>query len=550
MLTASRLSSRFGDNLILDDVSFALNAGERIGLVGPNGAGKTTLLRILAGDLRPDGGAVAMAPHTRAGYLRQGFADLPEGTLADLLDVPTHGLVGASAAVDRAIHALADPALDPDAAADAYQTALDRFVGVGGYEALDRLLTLLDRLGFGLPDPDLARPLSGLSGGEKTRAGIAGLLASQPDLLLLDEPTNHLDADALGWLAEFIEGYQGAVLIVSHDRGFLDQVATAIYELDDVTHALTVYPGNFSDYVAARQAAEAAQLDAWQRQQREIARIEADIAGIKGNAYHIEGETINFYYSKRAKKLARTAKVRERKLERLLESEERIDKPELRWGLALEFGEASGGGRDVVHLGDVAVTLGETPVLRGLELDLRHGERVALTGPNGAGKSTLMRVITGEIAPDRGVVRLGATVKVGYFAQEQELLDLDQTVLAQARARASGTEGEIRAYLHRFLFGGETVYRRAGDLSYGERARLMLALLVLEGANFLLLDEPLNHLDIQARERFEQALLNFDGTMLMVLHDRYAIERLATRVVQLRDGVLHAADLPRLQATG
>jgi ATP-binding cassette, subfamily F, member 3 len=548
MLTASRLSARFGDNLILDDVTFTLNAGERIGLVGPNGAGKTTLLRILAGDLRPDGGSVAIAPSALVGYLRQGFAELPEGTLADLLDVPTHGLLGASAALDRATDLLADPAHDPGPAADAYQAALDRLTALGGYEALDTLLTLLDRLG--LPDADLRRPLSGMSGGEKTRAGIAGLLATRPDLLLLDEPTNHLDAEALAWLAEFVAGYQGAVLIVSHDRAFLDQVATAIYELDDVTHALTVYPGDFSDYVAIKQVAEAAQLDAWQRQQREIARIEADIAGIKGNAYHIEGETINFYYSKRAKKLARTAKVRERKLERLLESEERIDKPELRWGLALEFGEASAGARDVVHLEDVAVTLGDTPVLRGLDLDLRHGERVALTGPNGTGKSTLMRVISGEIAPERGIVRIGANVRIGYFAQEQELLDLDQTVLAQARARASGAEGEIRAYLHRFLFGGETVYRRAGDLSYGERARLMLALLVLEGANFLMLDEPLNHLDIQARERFEQALLNFDGTMLMVLHDRYAIERLATRVVELREGVLHETNPPRMKVAG
>ncbi len=546
MLTASRLSSRFGDNLILDDVTFTLNAGERVGLVGPNGAGKTTLLRILAGDLRPNGGAVAIAPSARVGYLRQGFADLPEGTLADLLDVPTHGLVSANAALDHAMDTLADPDLDPAVAGDAYQAALDRFTDLGGYEALDTLLTLLGRLG--LPDADLQRPLSGMSGGEKTRAGIAGLLASRPDLLLLDEPTNHLDADALAWLADFIAGYPGAVLIVSHDRAFLDQVVTAIYELDDVTHALTVFPGSFSDYVAARQAAEAAQLDAWQRQQREIARIESDIAGIKGNAYHIEGETINFYYSKRAKKLARTAKVRERKLEKLLESEEHIDKPELRWGLALEFGEASAGARDVLHLADVAVTLGETPVLRGASLDLRHGERVALAGPNGAGKSTLMRVITGEITPERGIVRVGANVRIGYFAQEQELLDLDRTVLDQARARAAGTEGEIRAFLHRFLFGGETVYRRAGDLSYGERARLMLALLVLEGANFLLLDEPLNHLDIQARERFEQALLNFDGTMLMVLHDRYAIERLATRVVALREGVLHGAELPHLHA--
>ncbi|MDP8909124.1 MAG: ATP-binding cassette domain-containing protein [Chloroflexota bacterium] len=540
MLTASHLSKRFGDELILDSISFSINRGDRIGLVGANGAGKTTLLALIAGELSPDGGAIARAKHLRTGYLRQGFADLPAGTLRDLLDIPTDGLLTAGQALERATAALADVERDPVETTAAYEAALDRFNAAGGYVAHDRLTALLDRLG--LPETDLSRPLDTLSGGQKTRAGLAGLLAAEPDLLLLDEPTNHLDLEALDWLGNFLAAYDGALLVVSHDRGFLDRVATTIYELDAVSHSLTVYPGNYSDYVAARHAADVAYREAYERQQREIARIERDIRQMQGIASGIEHETIHYHYRKVAKKVARTAKVRERKLERLLESEERIDKPERQWGLALAFDSGRDGARDVATLAGVSVQLGGRPVLRNVDFHLRHGDRVALIGANGAGKSTLIRILAGELKPESGVVRLGAGVHVGHFAQEQGNLDLGRTVLEQARSVATGSETEIRTFLHRFLFGGEMVHRRVSDLSYGERARLMLALLVLRGATVLLLDEPLNHLDVGAREQFEQALGQFEGTIVMVLHDRFAIERLATRVVELRDGVLRELD--------
>ncbi len=541
MLAVSDLSKRYGDHLVLDRVSFTVNPGDRIGLVGPNGGGKSTLLAVLAGEEEPDAGSVTLALRTRIGYLRQGFADLPSATLAALLDVPTGGLATALAHIDTATAALAalDADADADAAMRAYDDALAALEARGGYAAVDELQRLLAALG--LAGVSFETPLAALSGGQKTRAGLAALLASRPDLLLLDEPTNHLDLDALAWLEGFVRDYQGAVLVVSHDRAFLDRTVTQIFELDDATHRLTAYPGAYSDYLAAKGAAAAAHADAYTRQQREIARVERDIRAVASHAGTTERATQHDFLRARAKKVARTAKVRERKLEKLLASEERIDKPERRWGLALEFAERDESGRDVAVAENASVELSGRPILRDIDLHVRFGERVAITGPNGGGKTTLLRLLLGEVAPSAGRVRLGAGVVPGRYAQEQETVDPRLTVLDQARTVAPLSETDARSFLHRFLFGGEAVFRRAADLSYGERARLALALLVLRGANFLLLDEPLNHLDLPSRERFEEALAGFGGTVLVVLHDRYAIERVATRVLEMRAGRLHEA---------
>lgn len=533
MLSLNLVSKTLGDHLVLDRVSFVLNRGERLGLVGPNGAGKTTLLAIASRQLPADSGSVTVDPQARVGFLRQGFADIQDGTLTALLDASLDGLLAAHRALDDAttnLHASGDERLE------AFAAATDTFEAAGGYERLDELQVLLAR--FGLEGRDPETPLAALSGGEKTRAGLAALLASRPDLLLLDEPTNHLDLDALGWLEQFLLGYRGAILIVSHDRAFLDRVATGILELDDLTHQLTAYPGNYSDYLAEKDRLALAQADAFQRQQREIARIERDIRAVAAHGQQTERETTNDHLRRKAKKVARTAKVRERKLEKLLTSEERIDKPERRWGLALDFAEGSETGRDVVMLSGVTVCYGARRVLDGIDLHIRAGERIALTGPNGAGKSTLLAVMCGTRGSDAGRVRVGAAVRFGFYDQEQELVALDTSPLDQARAAAAGEESEVRAFLHKFLFTGENVLRPARELSYGERARLALALLVRRGANVLVLDEPLNHLDLAARERFEEALAQFDGTVIIVLHDRYAIARIATRVLELRDGRL------------
>jgi ATP-binding cassette, subfamily F, member 3 len=383
----------------------------------------------------------------------------------------------------------------------------------------------------------MSRLLKTLSGGQKTRAGLAGLLASRPDLLVLDEPTNHLDADALGWLDAFLTGYRGAVLIVSHDRGFLDAIVTRIFELDPVTRTLRSYAGSYSDFVDAKRNEEEEAQAAWQRQQAEVARVKRDIQAIENKARTIEASTIDYAVRKKAAKIARPGVVRKKKLERMLEDEDAASRPERRWGMSLDFAWSTDGARDVIRLTNVHVALGGHVILSGVDLLVRHGDRVAILGPNGSGKTTLMRVIMGDLAPDAGEVRIGAGVKVGYFAQEQQTLNRNRTVLEQARSAAAMSESDLRTFLHKFLFGGDTVHRRVGELSYGERARLMLALLVLRGNTVLLLDEPLNHLDIEAREEFEQALEQFQGTTLMVLHDRYTVQRLANRVIEMRDGV-------------
>ncbi len=534
MLTANHLSKRYGDSPILDAISFTLNQGERIGLVGPNGSGKSTLLQLLTGQEAPDTGAVSVAPGATIGYLRQGFADIPDGTLATLLDGPTAGLIRSQERVDRALALYGDPSIDPERVAETHDAAIAAFEAAGGYQSLDELGALLAR--FGLDHVPFDTPLRNLSGGQKTRAGLAGLLTHRPDVLILDEPTNHLDIDALQWLETFLNAYPGAVLLVSHDRGFLDAVVTRILELDILTHHATSYVGTFSDYVATRRHEEAEQAAAYARQQKNIARIEEDIRGTEHHARTIEANTIDFAVRKKAAKIARPAVVRKKKLERLLESSDHVDKPLRTWGMSVDLNVSAQGSRDVIVMDDASLGYGREVILRNVSLHLTYGDRVAITGPNGGGKSTLMRSITGELPPLAGSVRLGGSTKVGYFAQEQDTLDPGLSVMEQARKVGGGGEWDVRTFLHKYLFGGEMVHRRIGTLSYGERARLMLAILVLEGANLLVLDEPLNHLDLTAREEFEQALEGFEGPMLLVLHDRFAIERLATRVIEVRDG--------------
>ncbi len=533
MLRVSNLDKYYGGTPVLLGVSLTLGHGERAGIVGPNGSGKSTLLRLIAGQERPDSGSISLAPGAALGYLRQGFLGDEAQPIGQVLE--PHGLVWtAHLEMERAGAVLAATPTDGEALAH-YEAAAGHFEELGGYLRLGMVEEVLRGLGLDRVDP--SRPVATLSGGQKTRLALASLLLGAPDLLLLDEPTNHLDVDALEWLEGFIARYRGTVLLVSHDRAFLDATVDTILELDDRTHTIRPYAGTYSDYAAAKRAEIDAQWEAYRQQERRRERVEEDIRNTRSHALHTEYQTKDSSARRLANKVMRTAIVRERKLEKKL-AEETVEKPKASWNLKLDFTPAQGGAREVLQAEGLRKRFGDRVVLDGVDLHLRHGEHVVLTGPNGGGKSTLLKIIAGELAADAGAVRLGSGVVVGYFGQEQEGLDPGMTPLETLRAAAPMTETEARNLLHRYLFAGEEVFTPVGRLSYGERSRLVLARLVLSGATLLLLDEPTNHLDIPSRERFESALSGFDGTVLAVLHDRYLIDRLATRVVELRDGVL------------
>jgi ATP-binding cassette subfamily F protein 3 len=537
VLHVSNLSKRYGDLLLFHRVNFDINDGDRIALIGPNGCGKTTLLRLVMGLERPDSGSARFdVPLDRVGYLPQSL-DL---TAFETIEQALAGLHGQplsywEAEVERLANLLAHA--DPTkigVIAQAYAQALDELTRAADTLPQHRLQEVL--AGFELDQLPLDQPVRLLSGGQKTRLGLARLLLASPALLLLDEPTNHLDITALTWLEGYLRAYQGAMLLVSHDRAFLDRVVSGVLEMDQLTHTVTAYPGAYSDYARAKAREREVYLQRYQEQQQDIADLEAAADRWKTHATSIQNTSLHFYYRKRAKKVARQATVRLKRVERLLGSEDRLEKPRQRWTMKLDLGEASPSGQDVISLQALSMAFGELLLFEGVNLLLQRGERIALVGTNGSGKTTLLRLITGQLQPTHGTVRLGSNVQLGYLSQEQENL-LHYGSPLDAVLRLGGlSETDARTFLHQFLFAGDEVHTAMAQLSFGQRARLNLGLLVLQGCNLLLLDEPINHLDIPSRETFEQALEGFEGAVLAVVHDRYFIERFATAVWALRDG--------------
>ena len=563
MIQISDVTKYYGDTCVLESVSFVLNRGECAGLIGPNGCGKTTLLRIIAGQEEPDRGSIRFtASDVRVGYLPQGAEYPSHVSVGQVMEETISGLSEARRNVEsltRRISGMRGNELEC-ALAD-YSRALECFERLGGYDVERRMLILLEGLGLNQEDSQIVldTPVGILSGGQKTRLGLARCLLAQPELLLLDEPTNHLDIEALEWLEGFLQLYEGAVLVVSHDRTFLDRVVDKILELDEMTHQLTLYDGNYSAYIDAKERELIQQWASYKDQQDTVARMKAAIGAHKGYASQIEGGTIDFALRKRAKGIARRGVVLERRLERFLESDEIVDKPTLAWQMKLEFEDTLRSGEDVMALEDLSLSFDDVDggnryeLLSQVNLTLHRGDRVALVGPNGSGKTTLLRVITGELLPTTGQVRLGTGVRIGYYAQEQETLDLDSTPYEEIRRLATLDETEVRSFLHYFLFTGDEVFTPIGQLSYGERARLALSLLVAQGCNLLLLDEPINHLDIASRVSFEQAMSVFGGTVLTAVHDRYFIRRFATHLWAIHEWKLRAyvdlEDLQRSRAT-
>ena len=537
MLQVLNISKSYGSEVVLENVSFVVNAGERAGLIGPNGSGKSTLLRIIAGVEEADTGRVALSSNASSAWIPQGFEADSAQTIGEAV---RRGLAEHAAAYERLLkieNKMARAAgSELDALIEEYGRASDEFALLGGYDVEHRTAAILQGLGLGAVPDDT--PLSTLSGGQRTRAGLASIIVCDPDVLLLDEPTNHLDIQALEWLEEYLSTYMGAAVIVSHDRAFLDAAVTDILELNGLRPGIVAYPGAYSDYSDARKRELEKRTAAWKDQEAERRRIERDISRTKQTALRTETSTNHDFYRGRAKKVARKAKVRERRLRRMLSSPDRVERPKPEWTMKLDFGRAARGASRVLLLENIGHQFDGRWLFRDVDLTLEHGERIALLGPNGCGKSTLLRLVLGYETPTAGSVRIGENIKTGYMPQDQVGLDWSMSPLEMVRQATTMTETEARTMLHLYLFEGDESLLPAANLSYGQRSRLLFARLVLQGANFLILDEPMNHLDIPSRERFEEALAAFPGTTLMVTHDRAFIDRYATGVWKVEDGAI------------
>jgi ATP-binding cassette, subfamily F, member 3 len=543
MLTAHRLSKSYELQTLFENVSFSLNPGERTGLVGPNGCGKTTLMRILVGLEPPSRGHVSRDPHLRIGYLPQGFEPDPTLTLEEIISQHSGDITSLEEELSTIAQALTHQPSDRALQAQ-YDDLLRRI------QLSDTGLTRHILAGLGLDDVDPHIPAGKLSGGQQTRLALALVLLDDPQLLLLDEPTNHLDITMLEWLERWLNSSPCGVLIISHDRIFLDHTVTHILDMDSIKHSVREYAGNYSSYITQRQTEIKNQWAAYHDQQAEILRMRQDIMRAREQAAHTEREASSIriggedykqkgykaYQQSIAKKVAKKAKSRQKKLNRFLDSDERVEKPKESRTIKLEFGTNRHLSHSVLRLEDLSIGYDLThPLLKGINLDLHAGQRIALTGPNGCGKTTLLRTIAGEIQSLAGKIRLSTTVQIGYLTQDQAGLDLDHTAVETIQDHFPN-ETMARSFLAYYLFIGDESIKPVSLLSYGQRTRLLLARLVAEGCNCLLLDEPINHLDIPSRMQFEHALRRFEGAVLAVVHDRYFIQQIADEIWWVENG--------------
>ena len=522
ILSAKDLTKTYGVDVILQDVSFHINEGDRIGIIGANGAGKTTLLKMLSGELSCDGGDFFLQSDKTVGYLKQSDNFRSEHTVIEEVEAIFSGMarmeeemLELSAAIsEKAEKGESGPEVDRMLAR--YDQMHQEYRDKGGYSYKSEMNGVLSSMAFG--EEFYNKKISTLSGGERTRLALACLLLKKPDLLFLDEPTNHLDIGTLKWLEQYLKAYKGTILLVSHDRYFLDQIVNRIFEVEN--HRLETYEGSYSQYAEQKKQRRETQLRQYQNQQKEIARQE---------------DMIRRFKERGTEKLAKRAASREKRLAAM----DRVERPEpLRGKMKLRFHQNFKSGNDVLLAEDLAKSFGygmnEKRLFSGVNFDIKRGERICIVGPNGVGKTTLLKVIRGELSPTGGRLKVGYNVEFGYYDQEQSLLNDANTVLEELHdAYRLYTDTELRSILGRFLFQGEDVFLKVGSLSGGEKARLSLLKLMMSGPNVLLLDEPTNHLDIESREVFEDALLEFPGTVLVVSHDRYFLNKIPTRIFEL-----------------
>ena len=518
VLACDKVTKSFGIDIILNQITFSVNAGERIGVVGGNGAGKSTLFKIIAGILPMDSGEIYKAKDTTLGYLPQNTVLESDKTIWDeLMQVFAPVLE-----LERDLRKMEQQMADYDSMDETqylkllneYSKLQESFEEQGGYSYESYIKGVLTGLGF-LPE-EFQMPIPHLSGGQKTRVALAKVLLEKPNILLLDEPTNHLDLDAIQWLEDYLSVYPGTVMIISHDRYFLDSLCNNILEIENTTCRL--YKGNYTSYQKQKSQWIAQREKEYTAQQKEIAR---------------QQEIIERYRSINTEKSVKAAESRQKMLDKM----EKVEKVYYAQQAHFSFDINRQSGRDVLMVDSLSKAFGDNVLFEDISFHLRLGDRVAIIGPNGCGKSTLFKIILGKIPPTSGSVKIGTGVEIGYYDQELTSLNPNNTVLDELwDSFPQMTETEIRNALAARLFKGDDVYKPVASLSGGEKSRLILTKLVLGNNNLLMLDEPTNHLDMPSREELEKALVEFPGTILMISHDRYFLNKIANRIIVLESG--------------
>jgi len=513
ILNATNISKSFGSNEIIKDANFLVNEHEKVAIVGVNGAGKTTLLKILTGEEHADSGNVILAKDAKLGYLRQiNNVDSTLSIIDELYTVIEHILNMEKRMLEMQEQMQHLSGEELEELYSSYTALTHSYELMDGYAAKSKVIGILKGLGF--DENDFDRKINTLSGGQKTRVFLAKLLLEEPDIILLDEPTNHLDLRSIEWLESYLLNYKGAVIIVSHDRYFLDKIVSKVIDIENAE--VQVYSGNYSDFSSKKQMLLDARMKEYLNQQQEIKHQEAVITKLK-----------QFNREKSIKR----AESRQKQLEKI----DRVEAPVTHienMRLSLDISKESG--KDVLTVHDLSKSFDEKHLFSNINFEIKRGERVAIIGDNGTGKTTLLKIINGLLSPDTGEVIYGSNVSIAYYDQEHQVLHMDKTLFDEiSDTYPDMNNTQIRNILAAFLFTGEDVYKKIGDLSGGERGRVSLVKLMLSKANFLLLDEPTNHLDILSKDVLESALNSFPGTICYVSHDRYFINKTATRILDL-----------------
>lgn len=517
-ISVNNVQKTFGFKKVFDGFNLEVTTGERIALIGPNGCGKTTLFKIISGEENLDQGMVSIRRNATIGLLSQIPPKVPDNvTVKDILTKSFEEIFKLERQLREYEEKLSTASPEElNSVIETYSKLQERFMDMGGYEVDEKVSKICN--GFKISNDMLDRSFNTLSGGEKTIVNLASLIISNPEILLLDEPTNHLDIDTLEWFEQFLTNYKGTIIISSHDRYFLDKVATKTVLIDKGKDE--VYHGNYSYYLEESERRALAEFDEYKNQQKQIEAMKAAVKKLK--EWGERGDNPRFF---------RRAACIERKLEKM----ELLDRPESKKQLPLGFEINGRSGKDVLVADDLGIIVGDKVILDGADLYLKYGEKVCLMGKNGSGKSTFVKAVLYGNNICQGEIKIGSNVSIGYIPQEIRFEDDNATILDTARNFYDGTETHLRASLSKFLFYGENVFKRVGKLSGGEKVRLKLFELIQKKANLLILDEPTNHIDIDTKEMLEEALSEYQGTLFFISHDRYFINKLAERVVNIED---------------